>query len=390
MSTVGKKKTILLIRNVAKTDFGGAETYPVSLAKILKDNGFAPIVITRSQKLLQYTSDNNIASYKGWWWSRQNWSGRKTLLFPVYILWQVALTAWYASLILKTRADILHIQSKDDFIAGTFAARILGKKVVWTDHMDLRYVFENVTHPFRNPVGKFVLFAGKFADHIILISENEYRLVTGHLRRASLKKQLTIVKNGVIDHYSTVNKKRKNKQFTFCLASRVVTNKGIGEAINAFLELEKMTTPDAVRLAIYGDGPEINRFKKAASASKNITFYGHQANAIEKVAESDVYILPSYQEGFSIALLEASMLGKAIIASNVDSNPEIIHDKISGILIPPRDVKSLSEAMYKMLTEPEQKLSMEKKIRDNFEKHFNLTVIVEKEIIPLYTNNEDA
>ena len=141
-------KTVLVIRNAARADFGGAETYSVSLSILLEKNGFSPIVVTRSNKLLAHAKENDIRTKKCWWLPYQNWSGWRNLLTPMYVLWQLVLTVQYIYIIILTKADVLHIQSRDDFIAATLAGKVLRKRVVWTDHMDLRYVFQNIALPF--------------------------------------------------------------------------------------------------------------------------------------------------------------------------------------------------------------------------------------------------
>lgn len=380
-------KRVLLVRNAAKRDFGGAETYQVSIAQILADLEWDPIIVTRSKRLEMYAQTHNIKTLRGWWWSQQNWSGVRQLMLPVYIGWLVILTSWYFSLIVRTRADVIHLQSRDDFIAGTAAARLLKRKVVWTDHMDLRYILNNVSQPFRNPAGKLVLWAARFSNHIILISQNEHALVTHHLNPSSaLLDKFTIVKNGVIDKYSQYKQHQPTSdRFSYCLASRIVTNKGIGEAIRAFQELErKYGVKNNIYLDIYGGGQDLGKFQLLAEGSSRIVFHGHQSDALEKIALSDVFMLPSYQEGFSIALLEATMLGKVIIASNVDSNPEIIDDKTTGILVPARNDEALTQAMEMAYTDRSLREKLQRNARAKYLAHFNLYMIVKDEILPLY------
>ena len=60
-----EKQTILLIRNAAPRDFGGAETYPVSLASVLTNQGLSPIIVTRSKKLLHYAHEHAIPTVRG-------------------------------------------------------------------------------------------------------------------------------------------------------------------------------------------------------------------------------------------------------------------------------------------------------------------------------------
>lgn len=389
MTTNNKLCTILLIRNAASGDFGGAETYQVSIASVLSANGYNPIIVSRSRKLLAYATDHSVATRKGWWWSQQNWNGYRIILTPVYVAWQIILTLWYMRLIISSKASALHIQSKDDFIAGTIAGKLLRKKVIWTDHMDLRYIFQNINMPLRNPVGKIVYWAAHFIDHLILISQNEYNLVTGHFKSDdSLKNKISIINNGVIDQFNRFNTiHRATASFSFCLASRIVRNKGVGDAIESYIEFKKNTSINKPTvLNIYGDGPDMQKFQALAKGHDDIIFHGHQVNAIEKIAQSDVFMLPSYQEGFSIALLEATMLGKAIIASSVDSNPEIIHNRKTGLLVPARNTKRLADAMSALATDNHLKESLEHNARKSFEDNFNLEVIVREKIIKLYVD----
>lgn len=380
------KKVILQIRNAAPQDFGGAETYPVSLSLLLKGQGYDPIIVTRSNKLLKYAENRSVRTVRGWWWKRQNWDGWHTLFFPIYVIWQLVLTLWYVRLILVTKAIALHVQSRDDFIAATVAGRLTGRKVIWTDHMDLRYIFKNIAKPLRNPVGKFVFCVAHLAHHIILISDNEYRLVTSCFKdKESLKQQITIIKNGVVDRLPELKKApRKNENVVFCLASRMVTNKGVGEAVSAFARLK--TYPDAhgAMLEIYGDGPEMTKFQELAKDVSGITFHGHQTDAIPGIYNADVFILPSYQEGLSIALLEACMLGKAIIATNVDSNPELIKPKETGLLVKPKDVEDLENAMQVLLRDRPLRAMVSKNARKLYEQSYDLEKIAVDKIAPLY------
>ena len=375
------KKTVLLIRNAAPNDFGGAETYPVSLAKILHQKDWNAVIVTASKKLLAYAAENDISTYKGKWFLKQNFTGKRNLLFPFYIIRQLYLTCWYIGVVKKTKADTLHIQSRDDFIAASIAGRILKKKVVWTDHMDLRYIFENTNKPFRNLVGKMVFWATRSANTIILISNNEHKLVTAQFKNNSdLDSKIVIVKNGVVDSNNNLSK-TPHTSFIFTLASRLVKNKGVGEAIDAFDTLP--STVDA-QLHIYGDGRDAETFKQQANTNTAITFFGHTDNSLQAIKDSDVFILPSYQEGFSIALLEATMLESTIIASDVDSNNEIIINESTGLLIPARDPEALKNAMQRLYEDKALREKLAHAARKKYEEEFNLVSIVENEILPLY------
>lgn len=379
-------KTVLLIRNAAKEDFGGAETYQASLASILKDSGYTPIVVTKSQKLQDYARSNGVQVVKGWWWSKQNWSGSNALLFPLYLCWQLLLLGFYITLIIRLRASVLHIQSKDDFVAASVAGRLMRKRVVWTDHMDLRYIFQNLKVTFKNPVGKLVFMAAHFAHHIILISKNEYALVTAHFKDPhKLKSRIVIIKNGVIDKRSQLQVPDDTNVVSFCLASRIVRNKGVGEAIEAYIKMkDDVKKNEKTTLNIYGSGADLAYFKKMARKHRDIIFHGHQKDSVQKIYTNSVFMLPSYQEGFSIALLEATMLGMPIITTDVDSNGEIIQHKSNGLLVKPRDAYGLADAMNELLTDATLRKKLGERARKTYESKYNLREIITNQILPLY------
>lgn len=247
--------------------------------------------------------------------------------------------------------------------------------------MDLRYVFENIAKPGRNLVGKLVYWVTRFADTIILISDNEHRLVTSQFKNPhALDNKITIIKNGVVDKLADTPY-IPHDDFIFSTVSRVVRNKGIGEVIDAFQQLPKTVT---AKLHIYGDGKDLDAFKKQAAGNGSIVFFGHTNNSLQAIRQADVFILPSYQEGFSIALLESTMLGSAVIATNVDSNGEIIKDGRNGLLVLARDVSSLSAAMLQLYENKSLRTKLGKAARETYEQEFNLVTKVEKEILPLY------
>lgn len=383
------KPVVLLVRNAARGDFGGAERYPISLAVLIETQAqYTPIVVTRSQQLLEHASRSSVATIRGWWWSKQNWNGRQLILFPLYLIWQALLTCWYVSLLVRTGARAIHLQSKDDFIAGTLAGKIAGRTVVWTDHMDLRYIFENISRPLKNPLGKLVFWCAKLADHVIIISDNERSLVTRQLRHPdALDSQIIVIKNGVIDtldHYPRHT--TPDDEVHFCIASRMVVSKGVGDCIVAFTQLDN----PKVHLDIYGDGADLSLFQQVANLHPRIHFHGHTDEPLQAIRDSDAFILPSYHEGLSIALLEAVMLGATVIASDVDSNPEVITHKSNGLLVQPKQPEELAAAMRTLLDHPNLRAQYGHAARETYLQRFNLETIVRNEIQPLYaTRSQD-
>jgi glycosyltransferase involved in cell wall biosynthesis len=84
----------------------------------------------------------------------------------------------------------------------------------------------------------------------------------------------------------------------------------------------------------------------------------------------DIFVLPSYSEGVSLALLEAMAAGKPVIATAVGGLPEVVTEGENGLLIPPRDAEALAGALARLLTDPAlaQRLgtNARARVRENF------------------------
>lgn len=375
-------KNVLIIRNAFTYDFGGAERLAVHIAEDIQKRGIKTVVSSCQPRLRDYAIAQGIAVRTGLWWSKQNWSGKGLLLLPLYLLWQIFLTLWYAQLLLRLRPTAVHILSKDDFIAGTLAAKLLGKRVVWTDCADLKYVLANYTVWYRNPVGKLVYWCSRLADGITLVSDSEKKLVSAALGRP-LPANYHVVHIGAKTQtvVPLARKKEDKDAVVFCATSRLVTAKGIGELVDAFTKLSGGS--NTYRLWIVGDGLEEDAFKKRAGKNPNLVFVGHSDTPLEYVAGADVFVHPSYHEGFSLSLTEAAMLGKPLIACTVGGNPELVNNK-NGVLVPARDAHALYEAMRLLGSDKDAREAKGKQAQKDYFDNFEFSRLMEKEVIPLY------
>lgn len=377
-----KSRKIAIIRNAAPQDFGGGERFPIFLGETLKSQGYDPIIISRSKKLLVFAKENDQKTIKGWWWKRQQWSGKNNLLLPFYIAWQAILTVYYLILFMRLQPIAVHIQSKDDFIGATIAGHILGIRIIWTDHADLKHIWKNINIRWKNPIGKMIYKLAHYTHAITLVSQSEKALILQEIpNNNSFDKKLVVIYNGVIDISSTYAVK-KDTVFTYLIASRLVIDKGISEAIDAFKTVH--SSYNKTRLIIVGDGPQKRLFKKRAADYPAITFLGYKTDPLKYMSEADVFLQPTYHEGFSVALVEASMMSMPIIATNVGGNKEIIIDKKTGLLVPVKNSDALAEAMINLYKNKELKETIATNARIQYIKKFQFNEIVKKSFIPLY------
>lgn len=130
----------------------------------------------------------------------------------------------------------------------------------------------------------------------------------------------------------------------------VLATKGIAELLKAWTELQ----PDGWRLKIVGECAE--EYKKELTARypcASVELLGDRSHqeAMQLLARASVFVLPSYTEGFPLAVLEAMALGKPIIGSRVGAIPEML-DRNCGILISPRNSQEVRDSLDSLIGNP--------------------------------------
>ena len=368
---------VFLIRNILPKEYGGGESYQLVLAKELKKNGFTPVIVSSSTELLEKAKTDGFETIKAPYLKNQNWSSWRNFLLPFYFLWQTRLKAWYKKQFKKHQPVAVNIQSRDDWLAATKAAAKQNIKIFWTDHIDFRsWVLTNVNQKYKNTIGKKILKIAHLPEKIIMISDYERQAFEKTVAPRKFDNLITI-KNGTADELKKYNKKPQPK--TFCYVGRIVDYKGIKELIEAF----KLVKDKEATLKIYGDGPELKNYQELAKTDERIVFCGYTKKPLDAISDAMVFILPSYYEGLSMSLLDACMLQKTLIATNVDGNPEIVVDGETGLLVPPRDIKALAAAMEKVIKNPKLAACLAKNARTKYEKEFNFEKTIKEKLIPL-------
>lgn len=143
---------------------------------------------------------------------------------------------------------------------------------------------------------------------------------------------------------------RKDGVFTFFFVGRVVGDKGINEMVEAFLRLVKEMSN--VRLLLVGQfeeklDPVKDITRERINTIPEIQYAGPQFgdDLLAYYAASDCFVFPSYREGFPNTVLEAGAMGLPSIVTDINGSREIVENGKNGIIIPPKDVDALYEAM---------------------------------------------
>jgi glycosyltransferase involved in cell wall biosynthesis len=129
----------------------------------------------------------------------------------------------------------------------------------------------------------------------------------------------------------------------------------------------------SVRVEIAGSGPYREKLENAvamAGLGQHVKFLGWIDELSTILPRWDIFGMPSLEEGFPIAALDAMAAGLPIVATSVGGVPELIENGTTGWLVPPRDVESLASKLRLLIDDRELRLSMGaagfRHVRDHF------------------------
>jgi len=136
------------------------------------------------------------------------------------------------------------------------------------------------------------------------------------------------------------------------------------------------------RLLLVGDGPELAtayRMSRQRNISNLVHAIGAQEEVIPLLSVSDLFLLPSAQESFGLAALEAMACEVPVVASNVGGLPEVIENGVSGVLHPPDAHEAMAASAVALLTDSERHRQMAQAAR-----HRVLTRFCAQDVVPRY------
>lgn len=153
---------------------------------------------------------------------------------------------------------------------------------------------------------------------------------------------------------------------------RLIDGKGVADLIEAFAGLAH----EEALLCVVGDGPrrqELETLCAARGLRQRCRFTGYQPEerALELIRASDVIVNPSYTEGLPTSVLEAALLGRAVVASDVGGTPEVVSDRFSALLVGAGDVMALRAALDELLVDPGLRARLGQAAREDAVKRFD-------------------
>lgn len=269
----------------------------------------------------------------------------------------------------KERPTVLHCNTPKASLLGLIAAYITRvPNRIYYIH-GLRY--EGVTGIKRKILITMEKISCFCANKIVAVSFGVQEIVQNDLT----SKKVDVIHNGspngmVIDDFinSQYNKSEIREElnilksdFVYGFVGRIVGDKGINELIEAFQVLnEEYKNTKLLLIGLYEE--ELDPLKKEIieeiKNNQNIIELGFQKDVKKYLSIINVFVSPSYREGFGLSLLEANLMGKPVIATKVTGYTEIVTQGENGFLIPIKNSEELKNKMEWSLLNSEIILKM--------------------------------
>jgi glycosyltransferase involved in cell wall biosynthesis len=231
-----------------------------------------------------------------------------------------------------TRRPLVHVEHGSDYVQlGRRAMRLLARAY------DLL-------------LGRLVL---RRADAVVTVSEAAASFVRRLARRES-----HVIYRGIWPHrLSSLSPDRRVLKYAagrtvVTFVGRLIDGKGVADLVQAYARVDEADS----MLCLVGDGPrrpDLELLAHQLGIAERVVFIGYleESEALAAILASDLIVNPSYTEGLPTSVLEAALLGRAVLATDVGGTPEIIDHERTGVLVAARDIEALTSELGRLISD---------------------------------------
>ena len=279
----------------------------------------------------------------------------------------ISLIKDFKSLVAMTK--LFHKEKPDIVHSMTPKAGLISMVAAWLNRVPVRmHTYTGLVFPTAHGIKKMILVAmDKVLCHCATYINPEGFGVKNDLSTIT-RKPMHIIGHGNVrgidldywkrDVSCSVSKELQGileESFVFLFVGRLVKDKGINELVEAFKRLQSENIKK-IKLLLVG------RFEEKLSPLKQETIQEIKNNpdiisvgSVDDVRPfymvSDVFVFPSYREGFPNTVLEAGAMGLPQIVTDINGSNEIIKDKWNGLIIPSHRIDDIWDAMKQLMSD---------------------------------------
>jgi glycosyltransferase involved in cell wall biosynthesis len=337
--------------------FSGLEQYALAMAVDQKNRGYeVGFVVCPGSRLQEECMRNEIPTIVF----------NPFMRFASFRFWPL----FHEFLAKMTSLKVIHLHSTQELF-HVFGGLILYKikrrrlagarkpKVILQTHLWVSHRKKNPYHMMLYSVVDEIWCSSEAAKKALLsvlpVSKKKMRII-------KYGRPVEVIQSEILDKQEAREKLCLPKSATiFGTVSRIEKSKGVRELCEAFAKLASENKE--IHLAIIGGPSPMNKeaekywmmielwFKKQdKQIQKRIHFLGSIEKSHQYLKAFDVYVLPSYLETFSLALLDAQLAGLPTVATSSGGTPDVVVNSKTGWLVKPKNTKSLYEGLNSLLS----------------------------------------
>jgi glycosyltransferase involved in cell wall biosynthesis len=363
---------------ITKANWGGAQHYVYDLATAAQKQGYEVAVA--------YGSPGELAH-------RLHAAGIPTFEIAglgreVHFFKDISAFSSLLKIFRTYRPEVVHLNSSKIGGIGALAARLFGvRKILFTAHA---WAF-NEDRPWYQKVLIAFLAWGTIilSTRTIVVSKAMERQI---LRGPFMRRKVITITNGTHSYEFLDREAARNALTTYCPALSIPTThqdvwigtvaelhpvKGLIYAIEAIKTLRE--TYANIRYVVLGEGQMRKRLESQIAENnlqKTVFLLGHIKEAPRYGKAYDIFLLPSLSESFGIAILEAGLAGIPVIATRVGGIPEIVTDKETGLLVPPKDPAAIAHSIASLLADEPRRKELGAALRRKIENEFTIERVI--------------
>lgn len=249
-------------------------------------------------------------------------------------------------------------------IYGTIAAKLAGvpRRIAMLEGLGYMYTPARVGLSLKKKVLQrihgLLCTVGYFFAHKILFLNSDDPVQLSMVALFDQDKILNVGPIGLdLNEYSYVPANIV-KPIRFIFIARLLEEKGIFEYLEA-ARLVKKKHPKTEFVVLGGldnhNPSALSKQQLDDVIAENLIIYpGHVSDVPRWIAESHVFVLPSYREGFPRSTQEAMAIGRAVITTDVPGCRDTVVNGVNGFLVPPWNPEALAEKMQYFIDQPEE------------------------------------
>jgi len=277
----------------------------------------------------------------------------------------------------ELRVDVVHSHEFTMAVYGGAAARWLGVPHVVTLHGN-----ESVMEVWRRRAA----LRWSFRSSRAFVAVSDHGRTQMQVRLGLPEGAVRVIPNGVpVREGERELTRRKlgvdDDEVLILTVGNLRRRKGHAVLLEALAELQRSGCGAPFQLAVAGDGRQrenLTQLTRELGLGDRVHLLGHRDDIPDLQAASDIFAMPSYWEGMPLAILEAMIIGKAIVASNVGGIPEMLRAGESGLLVPAGDPLALASALRELIEDPALRQRVGAAARRHAEAEFHVSVMADR------------